>query len=58
MWSECAIYILKIGYIKNGVVLIDAKEIAFIMDKMRSIDIDDEFDFDICEYMINYSKMS
>lgn len=48
-----AIYIRKIEYGKTGAELIDAKEIAFIMDKRRSVDIDDEFDFAIGEYLMN-----
>lgn len=47
-----AIYIRKVEYRKNGIELIDAKEIAFIMDKRRSIDIDDELDFAIGEYLM------
>ena len=47
-----AIYIRKVEYRKNGIELIDAKEIAFIMDKRRSIDIDDELDFAIGEFLM------
>ncbi len=47
-----AIYIRRIEYGKN-VKLLDDKEIAFIMDKKRSIDIDDEFDFVIGEYLVS-----
>lgn len=46
-----AIYIRKIEYDNYSVKLKDDKEIAFIMDKRRSIDIDDEIDFEIAEYM-------
>ncbi|MBE6097708.1 MAG: acylneuraminate cytidylyltransferase family protein [Schwartzia succinivorans] len=48
-----AIYIRKIEYSKNGINLLDAKEIAFIMDKIRSVDIDDELDFAIGEYLMS-----
>lgn len=47
-----AIYIRQIKY-ENEIRLIDDKEIAFVMDKRRSIDIDDEFDFAISEYLVN-----
>ena len=47
-----AIYIWKIEYTIDGASLKDDKEIAFIMDKKRSVDIDDEFDFIIAEQML------
>lgn len=47
-----AIYIRKIVYGESGVEIVDAKEIAFIMDKRRSIDIDDALDFAIGEYLM------
>lgn len=47
-----AVYIRKIVYGENGAELIDIKEIAFIMDKRRSIDIDDALDFAIGEYLM------
>ena len=47
-----AIYIREINYGDNDISLFDDKEIAFIMDKRRSVDIDDEFDFAVAEYLI------
>lgn len=47
-----AIYIRKIEYGTGCIALEDSKEIAFIMDKRRSVDIDDEFDFAIGEYLL------
>ena len=49
-----AIYIWKIEYTNDGVKLRDNKEIAFIMDKKRSVDIDDEFDFMFGEYLLSH----
>lgn len=47
-----AIYIRQIEYGADEIVLKDDQEIAFVMDKRRSVDIDDEFDFEIGEYLI------
>lgn len=48
-----AIYIRKVEYHKDGASLRDDKEIAFIMDKRRSVDIDDEYDFIFADYMLS-----
>ena len=47
-----AIYIRKIEYGIDCIHLDNSKEIAFIMDKRRSVDIDDELDFAIGEYLL------
>lgn len=47
-----AIYIRQIEYIGDGISLKDGNEIAFIMDRERSIDIDSKADFDFCEFLI------
>ena len=47
-----AIYIRQIDYGPDAVRLLDDKEIAFIMDKKRSVDIDSEFDFTIGEFLM------
>lgn len=47
-----AIYIRQLEYDIDGINLLDDNEVAFIMDKRRSVDIDDEFDFAIGEYLI------
>ncbi|TYZ24517.1 acylneuraminate cytidylyltransferase family protein [Selenomonas ruminis] len=55
-----AIYIRQLVYGDAGVKLEDDREIAFIMDKIRSIDIDDKYDFALSEYLmkrIKYNNM-
>ena len=47
-----AIYIRQIEYGADGIILKDDQEIAFIMDKRRSVDIDTAFDFDIGEFIL------
>lgn len=48
-----AIYIRKIEYGNVGAAIKDDRETAFIMDKRRSVDIDDALDFVIGEYLMN-----
>ena len=48
-----AVYIRKVECHNAGISLKDDREIAFIMDKRRSVDIDDELDFYIGEYLMN-----
>ena len=50
-----AIYIINRNYLfsKNDNNYLEHNSFAYIMDKKKSIDIDDEFDFKIAEYMIN-----
>lgn len=48
-----AIYIRQIEYGTDDIRLLDDKEIAFIMEKRRSIDIDDEFDFVVGECIMS-----
>lgn len=52
-----AIYIRRIVYNATGANLVDDKEIAFIMDRKRSVDIDDALDFAIGEYLMNVSNV-
>ena len=47
-----SIYIRKIEYGHEDIRLLDDKEIAFIMDKRRSVDIDDAFDFAVGEFLV------
>lgn len=47
-----AIYIRTIKYENNKVVLLNNKEKAFIMNKKRSIDIDDDLDFIVSELLM------
>lgn len=51
-----AIYIRQIEYGTNEIRLKDDKEIAFIVDKKRSVDIDDEFDFAIGEFLLGRNE--
>lgn len=53
-----AIYIRQIEYTADGVKVLYDREIAFIMDKERSIDIDDELDFAIGEYLMKRLERS
>lgn len=48
-----AIYMVKTDYFNECDSIYKHKCIAYIMDKIRSIDIDDEFDFNLCEYLIS-----
>ena len=47
-----SIYIRQIEYCADKIILKDDQEIAFIMDKRRSVDIDDEFDFLLAEFLL------
>lgn len=48
-----ALYIRKIEYSEN-IGLLNEKSYAYIMDRARSVDIDEEIDFTIAEVMMNY----
>lgn len=47
-----ALYIKKIDYSDGEITLLDDNEYALIMKKERSIDIDDELDFKMAEFLI------
>ncbi|MDY2637149.1 MAG: acylneuraminate cytidylyltransferase family protein [Phascolarctobacterium sp.] len=47
-----AIYIRKIEYIQNQVILLESKEYAYVMDRMGSVDIDTINDFKYAEYLL------
>lgn len=47
-----ALYIRKIEYTINGIIICDKKEYAYIMDKSRSIDIDSKEDFEFAEFLM------
>lgn len=47
-----ALYIRKIKYIGNNIELLDNTEIAYIMDKEHSIDIDSLEDFEYAEFLV------
>ena len=49
-----AIYLCKVDYYLNFGNLYNEKSFAYIMDKVSSIDIDDEVDFIIAESLMNY----
>lgn len=46
-----AIYIRQIEYMGEGICLKDDRECAFIMDRRKSIDIDDGLDFELAELL-------
>lgn len=48
-----AIYIQKVKLLMDGSSLYGKKSYAYIMDKKHSIDVDDEFDFVIAEYILD-----
>lgn len=50
------IYIVKTDYIKQTDNIYEAGSYAYIMDKMRSVDIDDELDFAIAETVMTSFK--
>lgn len=49
-----ALYIRKVQYTDKDILLSDENEYAYIMPKIRSIDIDDMIDFYIAETIINH----
>jgi len=51
-----AIYIRKIQYVGDDVVLLEEDEYAFIMEPRKSVDIDTELDFIIAEKVMEYYK--
>lgn len=52
-----AIYICNVDYYLDYEDLYGERSFAYIMDKNRSIDIDDKLDFDIAEYLLTKSKI-
>lgn len=51
-----AIYMVKVPYFKTCKSIYDKNCIAYIMDKEKSIDIDDEFDFKLVTSIIHISE--
>ncbi len=51
-----ALYIRKIIYQENKIVISAKKEYAFIMNQNRSIDIDIEYDFKLAQFLIESEK--
>lgn len=47
-----ALYIRKIQYLNEKILLKSEKEYAYIMDRSHSVDIDTEDDFNYAEYML------
>lgn len=47
-----AVYIRQIEYNDDNIVLEDDRECAYIMDKRKSVDIDDALDFAIGEFLL------
>ncbi|NCC70148.1 acylneuraminate cytidylyltransferase family protein [bacterium] len=48
-----AIYIVNINYLLNNNDIYSKKSFAYLMPKNKSIDIDDDFDFELAKYFIN-----
>lgn len=51
-----AIYIRKIEYTDKGILLLDNDEVAYIMEKNKSIDIDTVEDFEYAEFLIQKNR--
>ncbi|WP_158999141.1 acylneuraminate cytidylyltransferase family protein [Pigmentibacter ruber] len=52
-----SVYVVNISFFKKHGILITNHSICFEMPKERSIDIDDEFDFSIAEFILNKNLM-
>lgn len=50
-----SIYMVKTEYLNNSKSIYDSNCIAYIMDKERSIDIDDEFDLKIAQTIMSWN---
>lgn len=50
-----AIYLLKTDYFHNMCTIYDSRCYSYVMNKYKSIDIDDEIDFKIAEYLYSIS---
>lgn len=48
-----ALYIVKTNYLMTTENIYKDKSYAYVMGKRKSIDVDDEFDFDLAEVLIN-----
>lgn len=51
-----AIYIRKIEYTDKGILLLDDDEVAYIMEKNKSVDIDTVEDFEYAEFLIQKNR--
>lgn len=51
-----AIYISSVSHLLTDKLLYNKNSYAFIMDKLHSVDIDDEFDFFYAEYLLSICK--
>ena len=51
-----AIYIRKIEYTDKGILLLDNDEVAYIMEKNKSVDIDSVEDFEYAEFLIQKNR--
>lgn len=52
-----AIYLVRTEYLEICNTIYDINSFAYIMDKKRSIDIDDEFDFIMAEALITHNSL-
>ncbi len=55
-WRNGAIYIVRRDFLLNKRVLIDKTPIYYEMPRLRSLAIDDAFDWTLAEFLINHEK--
>ncbi|MBO5261314.1 MAG: acylneuraminate cytidylyltransferase family protein [Coprococcus sp.] len=48
-----AIYIRKIEYVDDNILIKDCNEFAFVMDRKKSVDIDTVEDFEVAQFFLN-----
>jgi CMP-N,N'-diacetyllegionaminic acid synthase len=51
-----AIYIRRIRYFDSGIEILAKNEYAYVMNKYRSIDIDEEIDFQYVEFLMSHKN--
>ena len=51
-----AVYLVRIPYLKSCGDVYEDRCYAYVMPRERSFDIDDQLDFDICEFMMKRSR--
>jgi len=55
-WRNGAIYITRRDLLLKGREVIDENPLYYEMPKVRSLAIDDEFDWDMAEFLVDYNK--
>lgn len=51
-----ALYIRRVRYLENEIIILEEKEYAFIMDKRKSVDIDTQEDFEYAAFLAGRGK--